>query len=104
MNGMIRFASLFGAALLATPAFADSPLVELRVYPTDVQLNTSRDRQSYVVQAVYEDGITRDVTDEAQVAIANAALVRHENHTLYPAADGSTEMSVTFGDKSVKAR
>jgi hypothetical protein len=103
MNGTIRFASLLGAALLAAPTFAESPLVELRVYPADVQLNTSRDRQSYIVQAVYEDGITRDVTNEAQVALANAALVRHENHTLYPAADGSTGMTVTFGGQTVKA-
>ncbi|HEX6986662.1 MAG TPA: DUF1549 domain-containing protein, partial [Planctomycetaceae bacterium] len=92
----------FGIALLAAaPPAAQSPFVELRVYPADVQLNTSRDRQSYVVQAVHEDGITRDVTAEAQVSFGNAALVRHEGNTLYPAADGATEMTVTYDGKSV---
>jgi hypothetical protein len=97
-----RPAALLAATFaLAVPAAAQSPLVELRVYPADVQLNASRDRQSYVVQAVQEDGITRDVTAEAQVAFGNAALVRHENHVLYPAADGATEMTVNYGGKSV---
>lgn len=103
MYGTTRLIACLGlAALFAAPAAAQSPIVELRVFPADVQLNTSRDRQSYVVQAVQEDGITRDVTAESQVAIANAALVRHEGHVLYPAADGATEMTVTYGDKSLK--
>src|SRR5690606_3022269 len=102
MNGTIRSISVLGLSLLAAaPAWAQSPMVELRVYPTDVQLATSRDRQTYVVQAVQEDGITRDVTAEAQVSFANAALVRHEKNTVYPAADGKTEMTVAYGGKSV---
>jgi hypothetical protein len=103
MYGTTRLIALLGlVTLFAAPAAAQSPIVELRVFPADVQLNTSRDRQSYVVQAVQEDGITRDVTAESQVAIGNAALVRHEGHVLYPAADGATEMTVAYGDKSVK--
>lgn len=83
-------------------AIAESPLVELRVSPTEIQLKNARDRQSYVVQAVYEDGITRDVTSEAQVTLANASLVRNENQTVYPVADGATEMTVSFADRTVK--
>ncbi len=100
---MIRNLALttLGLACVASAARAESPLVELRVFPADVQLNTLRDRQSYVVQAAYEDGITRDVTDQATVAVGNAGLVRQEGHTLFPAADGATEMTVAFGGKSV---
>ena len=43
-------------------------LTTLEVFPPDVNLDTARDRQSFVVQATYADGITRDVTAEAKVA------------------------------------
>ena len=103
MTRTTTFTTLLGlSALFAGPANAESPLAELRVYPADVALDTLRDRQSYVVQAAYEDGLTRDVTGEATVAVANPALVRHEDHTLYPAADGATEMTVAFGGQTVK--
>src|SRR5687767_6880853 len=102
MNLTLRFATLLTSTLaVGATAAAQSPLVELRVYPADVQLNTSRDRQSYVVQAAYEDGLTRDVTAEAQVAFGNTALVRHEGNTIHPVADGATEMTVAFADKSL---
>ncbi|MGE3315312.1 MAG: DUF1549 domain-containing protein [Planctomycetaceae bacterium] len=71
------------------------------VSPPDITLNTSRDRQSLVVQAKYSDGITRDVTGEAKLIPANAALVKIENSTLYPVADGTTELAVEFGGHKV---
>ena len=40
-------------------AIAESPLVQLNVYPADVNLTTSSDRQLVIVQAVQADGITR---------------------------------------------
>ncbi len=104
MSATVRFGAFLLACLVAAAgpaALADSPLAEVRVLPPDVQLNTLRDRQSYVVQAVYEDGLTRDVTGEAQITLGNSALVRHEGHVLFPAADGATEMTVAFGGKAL---
>lgn len=100
---MQRFlvAALALAGSLGTAA-AQSPLTSLEVFPPDINLETARDRQSFVVQAWFADGLSRDVTDEAKVSIANAALVRREANVLYPAADGSTEMIVDWGGKSVK--
>src|SRR5206468_4365287 len=49
--------------LFAVPALA-APTVQ--VFPDTVNLETSRDRQSVVVQLVQDDGITRDVTADAQ--------------------------------------
>ena len=66
----------------------DSRLAKLEVFPPDVNLTTARDRQSLVVQATYADGITRDVTAEATLTLANPALVRRDGHTFYPVADG----------------
>ncbi len=90
------------AALGASSLFAQEAVpVSIAVYPPNAQITTLRDRQSIVVQATYADGITRDVTAAAQYAFANAALVKFENHTLYPVADGKTELKVDFGGKSV---
>ena len=73
----------------------------LHVYPPSIHLATARDRQSFVVQVVQPDGLTRDVTAEATVAIADAAKARLDRNVLLPVADGDTQLSVTFGGQSV---
>ena len=90
-----------GALLIGGVALADSPLVQLNVYPADLNLTTSRDRQSVVVQVVQADGITRDVANEATYTLANPALCRRDGATFFPAADGQTELKVEYGGKSV---
>lgn len=75
---------------------------ELRIYPSDVNLSSARDRQSIQVQALYPSGLTRDVTAEAKLTPANAALVKIEQSTAYPVADGDTELTVEFGGLSSK--
>jgi hypothetical protein len=94
------FAALALAAAIGTAA-AQSPLSSLEVYPPDINLESARDRQSFIVQAWFADGLSRDVTNEAKVSLANAALVRREANVLYPVADGVTEMAVEWGGKSV---
>ena len=76
-------AALALAGSLGTAA-AQSPPTALEVYPPDINLDTSRDRQSFVVQATYADGITRDVTAEAKVAVANPALAQLDKNVVYP--------------------
>ena len=69
---------------LADPAPAPAPdttpaaLAKLDVYPADMNLSSSRDRQSIVVQATYADGITRDVTAQATIAVQNPEFVRRD--------------------------
>lgn len=77
------------------------PVESLRVFPAAVNLLTNKDRQLVVVQAVYADGITRDVSAQATWTLANPALIRRDGNTLWPAADGATELKVDFGGKSV---
>src|SRR3954462_14735562 len=74
----------------------------IAVYPPDINLETARDRQSFVVQLTQPDGITRDVTAQAQVNFANPALVKLDKFYVYPVADGATEMTVAFGGQTVK--
>jgi Protein of unknown function (DUF1549)/Protein of unknown function (DUF1553) len=75
-------------------------LTKIEVFPDAIHLTTARDRQSIVVQASYDDGITRDVTQEAVLTPANPALLRREQNTYYPLSDGESTLKVTFGDKS----
>src|SRR5438309_11255840 len=74
----------------------------IAVYPPDINLETARDRQGFVVQLTQPDGITRDVTDQAQVSFANPALVKLDKATVYPVADGATEMTVTAAGQTLK--
>ena len=79
-----------------------APLTALEVLPAEIHLTTARDRQSIVVQASYADGITRDVTKEASLNLADSKLVKRSGSVFYPAADGATTLSVHFGGKSVE--
>ena len=101
---MIRIYFLAAVALASSlgDAAAQSPLASLEVFPPDVNLESSRDRQSFVVQAWFADGLSRDVTAEAKVAFANPALVKLAGNVVTPAADGATEMTVEWGGKAVK--
>ena len=76
-------------------------LVEIQVSPPDVQLTTARDRQSLVVQARYQDGLTRDITSEAKFTLGDSRLARLEKGTLYPLADGATKLTVEQGGLKV---
>jgi Protein of unknown function (DUF1549)/Protein of unknown function (DUF1553) len=99
----LRFFSLCSLCLWGSFSFSAAPLQGLAVYPADVRLATARDRQSFVVQATYADGITRDVTNEATVTLSNPALAKLAGNVLTPAADGAGELTVSFGGQTVKA-
>jgi hypothetical protein len=98
---------LLALALLASP----SPLLEageageaalaLLVYPPDAHLSAARDRQSLVVEAIYPDGLTRDVTAASKLVLQNPALARLERNVLYPQANGETQLQVEFGGRTV---
>ena len=90
-------ADVFAPAVRKPPA----PMTGLAVYPPEVKLATARDRQSIVVQATFADGITRDVTKEATIEVANPKLVRRDGATFHPAADGSSSISVAYGGQKV---
>lgn len=93
-----------GAVLVGTLGLgAEGPSAgELRVYPPDVHLSTSRDFQSLVVQALYPNGITRDVTEEANWTIEDAAKVRREGNVLFPVADGDTHVAISYAGFTVR--
>jgi hypothetical protein len=99
---MRQLAALALVAALAAPGFAgDSEPPVVNVYPAEIELSTSRDRQSYVVQLIAPDGVTRDVTDEAKVdfSVQSAPLVERRGNVLFPKSDGAGQMTVSYGGR-----
>jgi len=73
----------------------------LSVTPPDIHLSAMRDRQSIVVQAILDNGLTVDVTDQATIAVGDESLLRHDGLYYYGISDGETELAVTYGGKTV---
>jgi hypothetical protein len=85
----------------SSTSLAQAPVARLAVFPPDVQLTGSGDRQSFVVVATAADGVTQDVTAAVKVSVADPALARLEGHTLYPVADGATTLNVEHQGQTV---
>ena len=89
--------------VLGTLSFASAQaptLSMLEVFPPDITLNTARGRQTFVIKATQADGITRDVTAQATLRLANPALVKLEKNLLTPRADGTTDLIVEHGGRA----
>jgi hypothetical protein len=77
-----------------------SRLTGLQCYPSEIKLNSARARQEIVVEAVYEDGITQDVTARAKFNMGNPQLAGIAGGVISPVANGETELRVSFGGRS----
>src|SRR5688572_12823635 len=97
--GAFFFLRSKGGGLNVIAALTGPPPTEIRVYPTDINLTTKNDRQSVVVQALYADGLTRDVTADASFSLANKALAKVEKGLITPLADGKTDLQIKYGGK-----
>lgn len=73
----------------------------ITVGPSDINLSSKGDRQSLLVQAVMPNGLTYDVTDKAELAVENAALVKLDSGTFHPVADGATKVTVSYAGHTV---
>ncbi len=89
--------TLLLTACSSAHADADEPAwTALAVYPPEISLATRADYQGIVVLATRADGITLDVTAEAELAVAEASLASLEAATLRPVADGETKLVAKF--------
>jgi hypothetical protein len=91
-------AAMLGVTALASAASAQ--VTTLAVFPPEVNLSTSRAKATFIVQATYADGITREVTTQAAVKLANPAFARLDKTLLTPLADGTTDLVVEFGGRA----
>ncbi|MEK6234064.1 MAG: DUF1549 and DUF1553 domain-containing protein, partial [Planctomycetales bacterium] len=103
----VAFASFASSVIFAQeatpkPATPQPAPASINVYPRDAHLTTVRDRQSFIVQAVDPDGVTRDATAEAKFTLSENAPVKLMGNVLYPAADGQGELTVSYGGHAVK--
>jgi Protein of unknown function (DUF1553)/Protein of unknown function (DUF1549) len=73
----------------------------LRVYPSQVQLTSGKDRQRLVVQWVEPTGVTRDVSAAATYDMTSLELLRRDGDTVYGLADGATEVKVGYNGQQV---
>jgi hypothetical protein len=97
--------SLLAALALISPFGASAKpaeLVDVRVFPSDINLSSKIDTQSIVVQAVYSDSTTRDVTKQATFALADKSFAKIDKAVVSPIADGKTELEVKYEGRTLK--
>ena len=100
----LNVTSRLAVLLLSAPLLAQAApsLVEVRVHPANINLTAKQDQQSIVVQALYSDATTQDVTAKADFAFADKkTAVMDKEFVVRPAADGQTTLTVKFGGKAL---
>ena len=100
MNAVLLSLAIAAASVESATAPTPADGATLRVRPAKVSLSSSRDFQRVVVQLVRPDGVTQDVSGQAEWTLANPALVSREGDTLRPAADGETTLTIAHGGLS----
>ncbi|MBX3422100.1 MAG: DUF1549 domain-containing protein [Pirellulaceae bacterium] len=92
MVGRIYLWLVLGFGLWPIQRLPAAEWVSLTVYPPSVNLHTAADFQHVIAVAQRSDGITQDVTDQAQWTVGDAALVELKGFRLKPLADGATRL------------
>ena len=98
---LLRNLALF-TFILTTAVSSAAELVEINVYPENIDLSNSRDRQRLIVQARFADGLTEDVTEQATLTSTNSEVLRKDGYTFFPAADGETTVNVEYQGKAIQ--
>ena len=80
---------------------SDSDLAAIEVFPKRVSLETSDDFHRMLVIAHYKDASCRDVTPSVDLRITGEAVVRVEGTTLFPKANGSCNVEITYRGKQL---
>ncbi len=115
---MHRLATTFSFALLiasAAPAVEPDPAAaaaassdsapvvpDLSVFPDLIQLQTSRDYQSFIAVVRRDDDVTLDVTAASNWKLADETFARIEGNRVVPVADGETELICQYGSGEVR--
>lgn len=84
------------------PDEPDPQLLGIDVYPSRITLETAADFHRLIVVGRYLGATTADVTPWAKISLADPSLARIEGTTLYPLADGSTTLRISFRGQSAE--
>ena len=90
-------------AAAPAPSAAPASYKSLTVFPPAIKISAQTDSQRFMAMAVRSDGITVDVTDQVQWTLANPAFGKLDNFTVFPLADGATELVGTWNGMEAKA-
>ncbi|MDB6152308.1 MAG: hypothetical protein JWL90_761 [Chthoniobacteraceae bacterium] len=112
MNPFTPFISTFSSRLRAaahTAAFAAmlgtghaAINTDFEVFPADVNLKSSRDKQSLVVRMTEANGVHRDVTGEAKFTVVDPSKAKIEKGIVLPLADGNTQVKIEWKGKTAE--
>jgi hypothetical protein len=82
---------------------APSDVVSLEAHPAKITLKGGDDAQQLVITATLADKRLQDLTGDVQYGVADAKLARVTSAgRIIPLANGATEITATYGDKSLK--
>ncbi len=101
IRSVIRLLGICCLTSLGSIEAAEPVVKQLLVFPTEVGITSAQDRQSMVVQAIYDNGLTDDVTLKASMTLENSAFASLEKAVLKPVADGSTKLTIQYAGKSL---
>ena len=104
-GGFLPFADANLHALNSeTQAEPPAPLVEIKIFPSEILLGGARSNQRILVQGYYADGYSEDLTEKARLQTPNSKIVKIESFTVYPISSGSTTLQATIGNRTTTAR
>ena len=76
-----------------------SNLLDVKIYPPEVALDTNADLQRLVAVATYNDGTTRDITNKVEFKPEDSSLISVEGNIFRPRKDGETTIKIKFHGK-----
>lgn len=84
----------------ANLANANVSCESLVVYPQRIEFPYLSDSQRFLIQAVYTDGSTLDVTELAEVQFADSAIATLEDGRIVPRQSGNTAATINYAGLS----
>lgn len=104
--GIFSVPPAFAAGHSDVPSGARQPqsLQSISIFPSEISLVGQRARQRLVVQGVYADGYTEDLTAKAEISSAHPAVVRIQGSEALPAKSGITTIQARVGNLAASAK
>ena len=85
------------ALLCLTPLLASAATVQVRVYPPEIELESDGARQTILVTATDDEGVTQEVTQQAEISVGRAVAAGIEEQRFVVGREpGETELTAKF--------
>lgn len=76
-------------------------LVKIQAFPPSITLQNPQDFNSFIIQANYADGVSRDITFESSLVVQNPEIAILDGATVYPKGNGKTELQASYQNQNV---